>query len=486
MGVMSFRDSMFLLAESRERPTHVGSLLLFDRPEDAGPDFLGDLHRRLVSTNDVAPTFGRKAVRSLGTLGQWGWETDDALDIEYHVRLSALPRPGRIRELLELVSRLHGTLLDRHRPLWEFHLIEGVEGDRFAFYFKIHHAMMDGVTGIRHLQKTLSTDPDVRDMAPFWQVDPRSKRRPSPEQPAEVAVGQEESPSLLSQAGGALAGGWNTVSAAVTGTARTTTQALGIAPALVDALYDRLASRDTTLPFEAPHSMLNVPITGARRFAAESWPLKRIQRVRERTGSTVNDVVLAMCSGALRRYMLDLGELPDRALVAALPVSLGSAGEGNQLGAILVTLATDEPDAATRLARIKASGRAAKANLDQRDPMAVAALSMAVAAPLPLGAVPGMSAVLNPGFNLIISNVPGPKAPLYWEGAKLVGLYPLSVPLDGQALNITVLSYADHMEFGLTGDRRSVPHLQRLLTFLEESLAELEEAADAADTRAGG
>jgi WS/DGAT/MGAT family acyltransferase len=226
--------------------------------------------------------------------------------------------------------------------------------------------------------------------------------------------------------------------------------------------------------------MLNVPITGARRFAAESWPLKRIQRVRERTGSTVNDVVLAMCAGALRRYMLELGELPERPLVAALPVSLGTRGEGNQLGAILVTLATDEADAATRLERIKASGRAAKANLDQRDPMAIAALSMAVAAPLPLGAVPGMSSVLNPGFNLIISNVPGPKAPLYWEGAKLDGLYPLSVPLDGQALNITVFSYADHMEFGLTGDRRSVPRLQKLLGYLEDSLAELEEAADAA------
>jgi diacylglycerol O-acyltransferase len=478
MGVMSFRDSMFLLAESRERPTHVGSLLLFERPEGAGPDFLGDLHKQLVSTNQVASPFARRAVRSVGTLGQWAWEDDPDLDIEYHVRLSALPRPGRIRELLELVSRLHGTLLDRHRPLWEFHLIEGIEGDRFAVYFKIHHALMDGVTGMRHLQKALSTDPEARDMPPFWQVDPRSRRKPAA--PAEAPASDEKS-SLLSSAGSALAGGWNTVSAAVTDTVRTASQALGIAPAMLDALYDGLAHRDTALPFEAPHSMFNVTITGARRFAAESWPIKRIQRVRERTGSTVNDVVLAMCAGALRRYMADLDELPDRPLVAALPVSLGTSGEGNQLGAILVTLATDEPDAATRLARIKASGMAAKANLDQRDPMAIAALSMAVAAPLPLGAVPGVSSVLNPGFNLIISNVPGPKAPLYWEGAKLDGMYPLSVPMDGQALNITVFSYADNMEFGLTGDRRSVPRLQRILGLLEDALVELEEAADAAD-----
>ncbi|WP_433802320.1 WS/DGAT/MGAT family O-acyltransferase [Actinomycetospora sp. CA-084318] len=475
MGVMSFRDSMFLLAESREHPTHVGSLLLFDRPEDAGPDFLGDLHRRLVSSHDVAKPFARKAVRTLGTLGQWAWEDDDDLDIEYHVRLSALPKPGRIRELLELVSRLHGSLLDRHRPLWEFHLIEGVEGDRFAAYFKFHHAMMDGVTGVKHLQKTLSTDPEDLDTPPFWQVDPRSRRRkPS----TEVAT---RSPGVLDRIGATVTEGARTVGSAIADTVRTTNSALGVAPALANAFYDGLAHRDTALPFEAPHSMLNVPITGARRFAAESWPLKRIQRVRERTGSTVNDIVLAMCSGALRRYMAELGELPDRALVAALPVSLGSTGFGNQLGAILVTLATDEPDPGVRLERIKASGKAAKGNLDQRDPMAVAALSLAVAAPLPLGTVPGLSSVINPGFNVIISNVPGPKAPLYWEGAKLSGIYPVSIPLDGQALNMTVVSYADNMEFGLTGDRRAVPRLQKLLGYLEDSLVELEDVADAAD-----
>ncbi|MEJ2870753.1 wax ester/triacylglycerol synthase family O-acyltransferase [Actinomycetospora sp. OC33-EN08] len=478
MGVMSFRDSMFLLAESRERPTHVGSLLLFDRPEDAGPDFLGDLHRRLVSSNEVAPMFARRAYRSVSTLGQWAWETDDNLDIEYHVRLSALPRPGRIRELLELVSRLHGSLLDRHRPLWEFHLIEGVEGDRFAAYFKIHHAMMDGVTGVRHMQKTLSTDPEDLDVPPFWQVDPRSKKKAA----ASSEVEQRPEPGPIEWVGSTLAEGYRTVTSAVADTVRTTNSALGVAPALAGAFYDGLAHRDTALPFEAPHSMLNVPITGARRFAAESWPLKRIQRVRERTSSTVNDVVLAMCSGALRRYMIELDALPEKPLIAALPVSLGTTGVGNQLGAILVNLATDEADAGTRLERIKASGRAAKSNIDQRDPMAVAALSLAVAAPLPLGVVPGLSTVINPGFNLIISNVPGPKAPLYWAGAKLSGIYPVSVPLDGQALNMTVMTYADNMEFGLTGDRRSVPRLQKLLTYLEDALVELEEVADAADS----
>jgi WS/DGAT/MGAT family acyltransferase len=262
--------------------------------------------------------------------------------------------------------------------------------------------------------------------------------------------------------------------------ASTAQHALSVGPAVVETLYHGLVEQDLALPFEAPPTMLNVPITGARRFAAQSWPIKRIQRVRERTGSTVNDVVLAMSAGALRRYLAEREALPAKPLVAALPVALEDASSGNALGAILVNLATDEADPAERLAKIKASGRAAKDNINGRDPMAVAALSAAVAAPLGMSYLPGSSA-LNQGFNLIISNVPGPKDPLYWEGAKLTGLYPVSVPLDGQALNVTVTSYADHMEFGLTGCRRAVPHLQHMLAFLEESLVELEEVADAAD-----
>jgi diacylglycerol O-acyltransferase / wax synthase len=472
MATMSFRDAMFLLAESRERPTHVGSLMLFDRPEGAGPDYLADLHRQLVTGDvDIAPLFRRRATRGLSTLGQWAWTTDDDVDIEYHVRLSALPRPGRIRELLELVSRLHGSLLDRHRPLWEFHLIEGVEGDRFAVYSKIHHAMMDGVRAMKHLEKSLSTDPERRGMPPFWAVDPRPGRSSRPVgEPAPAPAG------LVGTAREYVGGALRTAGTLV----ESVGQSLNVGPALVGSAYRGLVQHDLALPFEAPPTMLNVPITGARRFAAQSWPLKRIQRVRERTGTTVNDVMLAMSSGALRHYLEAHGGLPDRPLVAALPVALQDSGSGNALGAILVNLATNEPDPAERLRRIRQSGLAAKENLQGRDPLTIAALSAVVAAPIGLGLVPGSSAV-NQGFNLIISNVPGPRVPLYWEGAKLDGIYPISVPLDGQALNITVMSYADSMEIGITGDRRAVPHLQHLLGYLEDALVELEAVADEID-----
>lgn len=464
---MSFRDSMFLLAESREHPTHVGSLMLFDRPEGAGPDFLGELYRRLIAERDVAPLFRRKAVRPLSSLGQWTWTEDTDLDLEYHVRLSALPRPGRVRELLELVSRLHGSLLDRHRPLWEFHLIEGVEGDRFAVYAKMHHALMDGVTSMRHLQKSLSTDPAETSMKPFWAVDPRRSR----------SSAATDGPATWSETvAGSLRGAWR----ATGETASLAVRTLGVGPALVSTAVAGVREDGPTLPFEAPPSLLNVPITGARRFAAESWPLKRLQRVSRRTGATLNDVVLGMTSGALRRYLADLDGLPEKALVAALPVSLGGDDDsGNQLGAILVDLATDADDPQVRYDRIRVSSRAAKENLRGRDGVQTAALSLAVAAPIVLGSVPGLHAAVPPGFNLIVSNVPGPKETLYWEGARLDGLYPMSIPLDGQALNVTVTSYADHMEFGLTGCRSSVPRLQRMLGFLEESLVELEAIADA-------
>lgn len=472
MTTMSVRDSMFLFAESRTQPIHFGSLLLFDRPAGVSADFLGDLHRRFVADDDVAPIFRRRAEPSFTSASGWRWVDDDQIDMEYHVRLSALPRPGRIRELLELVSRLHGTLLDRQRPLWEFHLIEGVEGDRFALYSKIHHAMMDGVTAARHMQRTMNPDPDASGGGAFWKVEPK---------PRDASESDDDDGGLRAAVASAASQGWK----AVRSTARTAARSLNVGPALASTTYQGLTSPDVVLPFEAPPSMLNVPITGARRFAAQSWPLKRIHRVKERTDATVNDVVLAMCAGSLRRYLAEHEGLPLTSLVAALPVALGGGdtGEGNRLGAILATLATDEADPAARLERIKRSTRAAKDNLSQRDPVSVAALSAAIAAPMGLAAISGLSGVTTPAFNLIISNVPGPKETLYWEGARLEGIYPLSVVLDGQALNITVTTYAEDMEFGLTGDRRSVPHLQRLLTHLEDALVELEEVADGSASR---
>lgn len=450
MTRMSVTDPVFLLAETREHPMHVGGLQLFELPEDAGPDYLSDIYHRLLLATDVHEVFQR-APRGMSGFGSWSWRHDHDIDLQYHVRFSALPRPARVRELLEFVSRCHGTLLDRHRPLWEMHLIEGIEGGRFAIYTKVHHSVLDGVAALKWMRRSLTTDPELTDMPAAFNIPARRRSiAPSPQ-----GIGS------VSRLVGEMA---------------------GMPGMLLDTLRHGLREDETKLPFQAPPSMLNRSITGARRFAAQGWPMSRVEAARSTVGGTCNDVVLAMCAGALRRYLIEMDALPEDGLVAAVPVSL-RAGEpdadtepvsGNSIGFTLCDLATDEPDPLTRAARIRTSMSAAKRNLQERSPLQVLALSGLAIAPLGLSPIPGFVDRTRPPFNVIISNVPGPQEPLYWNGARMQGVYPLSIVLDGQALNITVASYDGTLEFGLTGCRRSVPHLQHLLTHLESSLAELE------------
>jgi WS/DGAT/MGAT family acyltransferase len=453
---MSPTDSMFLIPESREQPMHVGSLQLFELPPGADRSLIRETYEQLLTATDIAPLFRRRPKRSITTLGQWAWEEDDDVDLEHHVRHSALPEPGRVRELLALTSRLHQTLLDRQRPLWEMHVIEGLEGDRFAVYTKLHHAVMDGVSGLRLLQRTLSTSPDERNAKSFWE--PRRRHQPK----------------LSSGGGGVLA---------LPGlAARGVGDLVGLTPTVLRVAQQVLREQSAVLPLQAPRSMLNVPITGARRFAAQSWPMEQIRAVARAGGATVNDVVLAMTAGALRAYLLELDALPDDPLVAMTPVSLrradsddsADAGGGNSVGTILCSLATDVADAGDRLAAINRSMRQGKELFSGLNQVQASAVSAVMMAPLLLSLVPGgVSRLFPPPYNLVISNVPGPTQPLYWNGARLQGVYPLSIPFTGQALNVTVTSYAGSMEFGLIGCRRSVPHLQRLLTHLDDSLAEL-------------
>jgi WS/DGAT/MGAT family acyltransferase len=225
--------------------------------------------------------------------------------------------------------------------------------------------------------------------------------------------------------------------------------------------------------------MLNVPITGSRRFAADDWELARIKAVGKAAGATVNDVVLAMCAAALRDYLLAEDALPDAPLVAMTPVSLRAGddeGGGNAVGAILASLGTDLADPAERLLAIRASTRKAKESLAGLSQLQVTALSGAVMAPMLVNTALGSHRYVRPAFNLVVSNVPGPRDTLYWNGARLDGMYPLSIPVAGQALNITVTTYAGRAYFGLTGCRRSLPHMQRLLHGLDEGLAGLETA----------
>jgi diacylglycerol O-acyltransferase / wax synthase len=449
MEIMMPTDSVFLLAESREHPMHVGGLSLFEPPEGAGPEFVREFTDSLVARDEFQPTFRKHPATIMGGIAPLAWAYDDEVDVDYHVRRSALASPGRVRELLELTSRLHTSLLDRHRPLWELYVVEGLTDGRFAMYSKMHHALIDGISAMKLMQRTLSVDPDDTEVRAMWTL----PRRPRPKSGGSSPLG-----TVVNTAGSVV----------------------GLAPSTVKLARAALFEQQLTLPMTAPHTMFNVKIGGARRCAAQSWSLDRVLGVKRAAGVSFNDAVLAMCAGALRYYLIEQNALPDAPLIAMVPVSLRSKEEadagGNMVGSILCNLATDLEDPADRIAAISASMRGNKKVFSELPRLQVLALSALSMAPLALTGVPGFVASTPPPFNLVISNVPGLAEQMYYGGARLDGSYPLSAIPDGQALNITLVNNAGNLDFGLVGCRRSVPHLQRLLVHLETSLKDLERA----------
>jgi len=457
MDLMMPTDSMFLFVESREHPMHVGGLSLFKPPEGAGPEFVREFADALVANDEFQPTFRKHPATIGGGIAALAWAYDDEIDIDYHVRRSALPSPGRVRDLLELTSRLHTSLLDRHHPLWELHVVEGLNDGRFAMYTKMHHALIDGVSAMKLMQRTMSDDPDDTEVKAMWNL-------PRPERPQsdDASDGSSGLSSLLKTAG-SVAG-----------------SVVGLAPSTLKLARAALFEQQLTLPFAAPQTMFNRKVGGARRCAGQSWSLDRIKSVKDAAGVTVNDAVLAMCAGALRYYLIEQNALPDKPLIAMVPVSLRSKddaeGGGNAVGSVLCNLATHLEDPAERLETINASMSGTKKVLSELPRVQIMALSALNVAPLTLAGVPGFLAAVPPPFNIVISNVPGPAEPMYYGGARLDGSYPLSNIPDGQALNITLVNNAGNLDFGLVGCRRSVPHLQRLLAHLDSSLKDLEVA----------
>ncbi|HEY9314370.1 wax ester/triacylglycerol synthase family O-acyltransferase [Williamsia sp.] len=452
MPYMPITESMFLIAESREHPMHVGGLQLFE-PAPGDDDLAEQMFEKFQAQSEVHRLFRKRPASPVAVMGTVRWTYDKEVDLEYHVRRTVLPSPGRVRELLRYVSANHGALLDRHRPMWELHLIEGLTDGRVAMYTKIHHSLVDGVSALKLLEKTLSPDPDARAAYAPWDPQlfvPRST--PAPD--------EGESRSLLSE-GFKVAG-----------------ELVGFLPASARVGLRAVRDHNLMVPMQAPRTMFNVPIGGARRFAAEQWAAERLHAVASGLDITLNDVVMAMCSGALRSYLIDQNALPDEPLIAMMPVSLHAkdddSAEGNAITAILANLATDQPDPERRLAAVVDSTRASKQVIRELSPLQAMGYGAVIAAPLAFSTVPGFVRMTPPPFNLIISNVAGPQHDLYWNGAKLDGVFPASIAMDGQALNITVTTTSDMVNFGVTGARAEVPSLQRILTHLDTALEELE------------
>jgi len=451
MQLLNPIDQIFLRLERRNQPMHVGGLQLFALPDSAGESYVRDIVARARALDDIDTPFDR---RLKYRFGQPFWVDDKNFDLEYHVRHLALPRPGAIRDLLALVSMLHGSLLDRSRPMWEVYVIEGVTGGRFAIYSKFHHALMDGVSAMRILRASLTARPEPGDMRVPWQLpasDKTQRRRP--------------------------AQGWHSAWNAARASARQVAALPRAGHELIHAWQDARHNPDFTSIAQAPQSILNRRVSGSRRFAAQSYSLRRIKRIAARYDATVNDIVLAMCASALRAYLDEQDDLPAAPLVAMLPVSLHDADSsaGNRIAMIFASLATDVADPVERLATIQRSVDHWKRRYRDMSAEQIMAFVAALSTPAGLNLLTGL-APRHQSFNVVISNVPGPRETLYFGDAEMLGMYPVSIVLDGQALNISLASYKDSLEFGLIACRNSVPSMQRLLQFLEDALDELEPA----------
>ena len=357
----------FLLAENRSMPMHVGGLALYKKPEGAGRHYVRDLFEQMRSSEEIAPLFLKHPHRSPRTAGQFVWVEDEHFDIDHHFRHSALPKPGRVRELLELSSRLHSTRLAWDRPLWEAHLIEGLRDGRVAMYTKIHHALVDGVSAMRLLSAIHSSDPDERDMPAHWAKRPRPPKAASAQ--GETSLSDVPMQALRTAMG-------------------ITAEAAGMPAALIKTLNKSIRNETSALSLYAPRTILNQQITGSRRFAAQDWPVERLHAIGKATRTTINDVVIAMCSGAMRAYLLELDELPDTTLVAMVPIGLNakqsqiaSSEGGNAVGAIMVKMGTELADPADRLRSVHHSMKTGKEALSSMTPVQILAMSALGQAP---------------------------------------------------------------------------------------------------------
>lgn len=452
-------DTAWLNVETERAPMHVGGLLTFRMSDDAP----ADLPRRIVEhyhsfTRAHAPW--NRRLRSGGRLSNVTpeWEVLDAIDVEYHFRHSALPAPGGELELGMLASRLHSHPLDLHRPPWEAYLIEGLSDNRFAMYVKVHHSLIDGVAGMKLLARALTDNAHDSERPPFWAVEPRKHRLRSPD---------EMRPGLYRAV------------AELLGDAREQVTSLpgfgGIVRDMLNAARHKGGS--IGLPFSSASSVLNGRIEAQRRYATQLYSLSEFKALAKSAHVTVNDIVLAVCGGGLRKYLRDIGELPAKPLTAGIPVSVRPADDeeegGNALTFIVANLATDIEDPAERLAAIAKSTRHAKLNLGKLSAAAITQYTVALMAPYVLSLVSGMAGRTRPVFNVTVSNLPGPKGPLFIHGAEMEAFYPTSLVTHGQALNITVHGYADTLGFGFMGCRETLPSLQRLAVFAGDALEEL-------------
>ncbi|MFT4571668.1 MAG: diacylglycerol O-acyltransferase [Hyphomicrobiaceae bacterium] len=461
---LSLGDSFFLLTESANTPNQVGVLVRLKLPAKAGKTFVADLVQSFRQFPVKDAPFNLRLEKGFLSGISPAWETAPQVDLDYHLRHSALPYPGGERELAILISRLHSIPLDQHRPLWEFHVIEGLEGRSFAIYSKIHHALIDGVAGARMISRWTSKEQTrVENFAPLW-ANPRHSNKAA----SKETLGGAQVHNLVEQITNPLRS-----AAGVLGAAYATVRGSG------SSNLDGLVA-----PYDCPDTIFNVAVGPQRRVSTVEFETERLLKIGKALGGTLNDVVMAVCGGALRSYLLERDALPERPLVAQVPVSFRAKGDdtgGNAIGMVLASLGTNQVEPELRFETVRRSMKAGKTLVGGMDSSQITAYSAALTLPFAIGQMTGIgNRSRRPMFNVVISNVPGPPGPRYLNGAEVLSIQPISFVLQGQALNITLFTYADRISFVYTACLESLPGVQKMVPHTEAALAELEAVAQRA------
>jgi len=462
MDRLSGLDASFLYFETSSHLMHVCGLLILDPTTMPGEYRFSSFRDKLGSRMQSNAAFTRKLHNPFFNLDHPVWVEDDDFDIERHVRRIVIPAPGGRQELAEVCGDIAAQPLDRSRPLWEFWVIEGLADGQVAVMTKMHHATVDGVSGASLVSSLCSLEPDAPPMV-------APDKSPPARRPRDRDI----------------------VLSGVIGIAKRPVRLAWLLPGTLGVLPDWIqrSRRGTAMPapFTAPRTSFNGTVTGHRSIAFARLDLDQVKEVKNAFGSTVNDVVLTLCSGALRKYLDDRGELPDTSLVAMVPVSVHGKTKGggtNMVSGMFSTLSSDIADPVQRLSAIAAQNLIAKSHHK--------ALSASLlqdwaqfAAPNTFGLAVRLYSRLRLAdrhpvvHNLVISNVPGPPMPIYFLGARIVGFYPFGPVFHGAGLNITVLSNDGHLDFGLIACRELAPDLWALADHLPIALDELVNAARA-------
>jgi len=466
MERLSALDATFLYFETPAQHQHVCAVMVVDPSTVPGGYHFEKIKQHIESRLHLLAPFRRKLMSVPLNLDHPVWVETDDFDLDYHVRRVGLPSPGNEEQLADLAADIASRQLDRSKPLWEMWIVEGLENGHVALIGKMHHSTVDGVSGANMMVHLLDLEP--------------GGTRP----PAESDWKPERAPTELELfARGLLS------------RLRRPVQLAMVIPKTIGSVISFARARRGSdepgmpTPFTAPRTPFNVSITPHRKIAFTQTSLDDIKYVKRAFGTTVNDVVLAVCSGALRRYLEQLGEPPSKSLMAVVPVSVRSDDEkdipgSNKVSAMFTSLASDLDDPVERLRRIHEVNKGAK-----REHNAIGAGMLQdwakFAAPTTFSLAARLYSALNlaermaPVHNLVISNVPGPPFPLYFGGAKLVAMYPLGPVFHGAALNITVVSYQDTVCWGMIAAREALPSLWDLAAAIPDALAELRKAADA-------